>query len=324
MARPLAPSTSACLHSKESMSKGVQDRDHLESILHSVGLSKKHTINFIPSEELLVIGLIAEGVWGPIYKVEWKGISYAQKIFQGAHDTLGENYFETISKLFHKNIVTFMGYSVTSNYEISIIMELQAMNLSMALGSRRFGAKPHLDIRKRWRIVREIAEGMKYLHDQGVVHGDLKPSNVVVSTVDAMDTDDMVVKLIDFANAPIVLTHPYAAPEILKSKEWSTIDVKKVDVYSFGILCQEVLGGAPYFEDYHPTKYRDAILMGKRPPIPIGTSPEMKCLIKSCWNGDPQKRPTFFEVCKRLSGSPHYHSCLGHTCQDHFLLGCFF
>lgn len=306
------------MHPNEPMSKGVQGQDRLESILHSMGLSRKHEVQFIPPEELSVIGLRGQGAIASVYTSKWLGIQCATKVFHERdgpdssypmdYSFMGRNYFQTFPKLFHKNIVTFMGYSVTLDNRISIILELLAMDLSKALRLRDWRRRnPHLTIQKGVRIMKEIAEGMKYLHDQGVVHGDLRPHNVVVS---ALNTSDTIVKLTGFANHPGLCTVNYAAPEILKNKKWiatNIVDTKKSDVYSFGVLCLEIVRGIAHIEDNAPFTYRiagdysEAILRGESPPIPDGPSPEMEDLIKSCWNEDPEARPNFSEICESLS-----------------------
>jgi len=98
------------------------------------------------------------------------------------------------------------------------------------------------------RILRDIARGMKFLHDELdrlIVHRDLKPGNILIDwNYRARITDFGLSTLgsskINFAAG----TLPYMAPELisqLKNKSKQDIDLKLCDVYSFAIMTYEIL-----------------------------------------------------------------------------------
>ncbi|PCH42836.1 hypothetical protein WOLCODRAFT_164050 [Wolfiporia cocos MD-104 SS10] len=151
-------------------------------------------------------------------------------------------------------------------------------------------------------MMREIAEGMQYLHARDIVHGDLKGANVFI-------TDDGHCILADFgqsqnANDGNQVNHSeidqggtlqWQAPELLRSKD-SQI-TKETDIYAFAMCCLEILnwGGTPW-ENESPTsdQLRDWVLNRRRPtirsPFPVSQTVE---IIKLCWQEFPEERPDF-------------------------------
>ena len=96
-------------------------------------------------------------------------------------------------------------------------------------------------------LVYGIAEGLKYLHKNYIVHRDMKPENIVLSVDRVKDT---IPQIVDFGfarkldkNNPtcqgVVGTIPYVAPEVLLRTPYSF----SCDVWSFGILIYGLLSG---------------------------------------------------------------------------------
>jgi len=104
--------------------------------------------------------------------------------------------------------------------------------------------EPNIPFRPLVSILCKAATGLFFVHQQGIVHRDVKPENILVSA------DLSQVKLIDFGYAarvrrhwwePVPLrggTEQYVAPE----QRCGAIDPRS-DIYSFGVMLQEVLAG---------------------------------------------------------------------------------
>jgi pheromone a factor receptor len=122
-------------------------------------------------------------------------------------------------------------------------------------------------------IVRQILKGIKYLHDQGVIHRDLKPDNVLMTSLE----DGARVVITDFGNArclprspttnglhgrmfSLVGTVEYAAPEIysrnpaIPPKQGYS---KAVDMWSIGVITAALLTGEVIFTDRGHPNYND-------------------------------------------------------------------
>ncbi|KAG8899887.1 hypothetical protein FRC01_010336, partial [Tulasnella sp. 417] len=161
-------------------------------------------------------------------------------------------------------------------------------------------------------LVRQIAEGLKYLHDQTppVVHGDFKTANILVS-------DEQVAKISDFGGskrveqvntgfttAGLVLgTIRYSAPEILLEGQNHTLSS---DVYAFACVALEtVTDKCPFWRIQNPVAVITRVVVEKQTPSPEdhpGLEDPMWELLRRCWNREPSDRPKMIDVCRKLAG----------------------
>ncbi|KAF9352027.1 hypothetical protein BGX34_000223 [Mortierella sp. NVP85] len=111
-------------------------------------------------------------------------------------------------------------------------------------------------------VLRQLLEGVKYLHDHGIVHRDLKLENILV-----MDAKTLSIKISDFGLANVIDeycflntvcgTPSYVAPEILRREEYG----RPVDMWSLGVMLYIFLCGFPPFsDDLAPPKLRIQVL----------------------------------------------------------------
>ncbi|NXH75527.1 GUC2C protein, partial [Hydrobates tethys] len=149
-------------------------------------------------------------------------------------------------------------------------------------------------------VMYDIAKGMSYLHSSRTeVHGRLKSTNCVVD-------NRMVVKITDFGCNSILPPRKdlWTAPEHLRHADVS----QKGDVYSYGIIAQEIILRRETFytghcRDNKEKLYRVESCKGVKPFRPDLTletvgerEMEVYTLVKSCWEEDPEKRPDFKKI----------------------------
>jgi CHASE2 domain-containing sensor protein len=145
-------------------------------------------------------------------------------------------------------------------------------------------------------ILEEIASAVDAAHGAGILHGDLKPANVLVCA-DGVKVLDF--GLAELLNAPdvderMLGTPLYVAPELARGGKTGPAS----DIYSFGVLVYEILAGQPPFqgtvaEVLNGHLYRD--------PPPLALPPEVWLVLREALEKDPALRPrTAGEVVNRL------------------------
>ncbi|CAD7698689.1 unnamed protein product [Ostreobium quekettii] len=152
------------------------------------------------------------------------------------------------------------------------------------------------------RIGLDVARGMSHLHDNGVTHFDIKPSNILLDREDGAKLADFTCsrrKLTSTISAEGRGTLGYVAPEILKHAlrkgRFCAQDPKphfpaeKIDVYSFGKVLLKCLTGDLSHAESQAEKAR-------------GSYPELWDLIRQCVAVDPVDRSTCREVVAALEG----------------------
>jgi serine/threonine kinase PknH len=147
-----------------------------------------------------------------------------------------------------------------------------------------------LPLEETLRVVSEVAAGLDALHRGGIVHRDVKPSNVMLR-------DDGSAALTDFGLAKgvayTVLTRPgqvvgtldYLAPEVIRGGEATPAS----DVYALGCVTFECLAGAPPFADRSLFGVGRAHLEDQPPDPPA--SPELAWALLRALEKDPAERP---------------------------------
>jgi calcium/calmodulin-dependent protein kinase I len=152
---------------------------------------------------------------------------------------------DIMKKVQHRNVLRLIEIYETDNL-LSLVMEL-------VNGGELFYKivdKGSYSEREARDIIRQLVEGVDYLHSKGIAHRDLKPENLLCSE----NEEGVVIKIADFglskafANGSMLETHcgtpDYAAPEVLRME--GTYD-KSVDLWSMGVITYVVLCGFPPF-----------------------------------------------------------------------------
>lgn len=188
-----------------------------------------------------VLGVLGEGGFANVYRVsdEHIGKEYAMKVFKKNSD---ENFreIEVLRRLEHKGLPTLHDVVTNEGY-VYVVMELvKGVTLKEYVEERG-----NLGVKETVRIAIEMCEIIGYLHRrlQPVIHGDLKPGNIMIG--------DEEVCLVDFGGALIQQDMPdviyatpgYAAPELKRGELYT-----QSDVYSFGKVIEFMLTGREAFE----------------------------------------------------------------------------
>ena len=223
--------------------------------------------------------------------------------------------------LHHKNLVRLLGYATKPT--LMIVQELLlGQSLDQQLYVQNWKPAPEQVIK----MALDVAEGMEYLHtrflhsdnqcSQPIIHRDLKTPNLLLASppppngqLRYEDGQEILTKITDFGlsrdksldaavNQTVMMTGCgsvlWMAPEILLGEAYN----EKVDVFSFAMVLVELVAQAlPWSGVCFGAAVPHRVARGDRPDRQIRKAePEMKELVKSCWNHDPTQRPEFAEV----------------------------
>ncbi|WP_017592637.1 WD40 repeat domain-containing serine/threonine protein kinase [Nocardiopsis potens] len=135
-----------------------------------------------------------------------------------------------------------------------------------------------------------LAEGLKAVHDHGLVHRDLKPGNIILSDDGPRIIDFGIARPLDSesltTHEAVFGTLPYMSPEQTENSHVGPAS----DMFSLGtVLAFAATGTNPFSADSMAATIRR--LIGP-PPDPGDIDPHTHALIVGCWNHDPDQRPT--------------------------------
>lgn len=154
------------------------------------------------------------------------------------------------------------------------------------------------------RLGEEVSDGLSHAHEQGVIHRDIKPHNILLDSYGGAKLADFgIARALDatsFTQSGAYLgTALYSSPEQLQGEEVTP----KSDVYSLGATLYEAATGGPPFAG-SPLEVASQHV-SKEPEPPDTGNGELDALILDCLEKKPDHRPTAGEVRERLSGMTH-------------------
>ncbi|XP_034215220.1 serine/threonine-protein kinase STY46-like isoform X1 [Prunus dulcis] len=243
---------------------------------------------------------IASGSYGDLFQGSFCGQAVAIKVLSMEHlnETMREFTQEVyiMRKVRHKNVVQLIG-ACTKPPKLCIVTEFLSGGSMYDFVHKQTGA---ISLQFLLRVAIDVSRGMNYLHQNNIIHRDLKAANLLMD-------DNGVVKVADFGIARVQAqsgvmtaetgTYRWMAPEVIEHKPYD----HKADVFSFGVVLWELLTGKLPYENLTPLQAAVGVVQkGLRPTIPRHTNPMLMELMERCWQQDPSLRPEFSEIVKML------------------------
>ncbi|XP_073301930.1 uncharacterized protein [Primulina huaijiensis] len=262
------------------------------------------------------------GLGGGNYKeIHWLGENFALRNFYGDLEPLSAEISSVLS-VSHPNVLQYLcGFHDEERKEGFLVMELMNKNLSTYIKENSSQKKQNpFSIPVAVDIMLQISRGMEYLHSKKIYHGELNPSNVFLKSRNASIDGFFKAKVTGFGLLSIknyasrsakptgVDLDIWSSPEVLAEQEqylggkYTAKYSEKADVYSFGMLCFELLTGKVPFSDGHlqgETMARN-IRAGERPLFSYTSPKYLTNLTKKCWQTNPNLRPTFSSITRIL------------------------
>lgn len=206
-----------------------------------------------------------------------------------------------MNALHHESVVQFMGVAYDDlRQRLCLVTELMERGSLSDLLYRK-GANLSLSLKLKLAI--HAVEGMVYLHEQSIMHRDLKTQNLLVSSNWDCKISDFGISTVKNRTMTMTCigTPLYMAPEVLQHSRYS----EKADVFSFGIVLVELFTGRPAYAPLQEEGISDAQLMfmivaeGLRPDL-SELPQSLGELVADCLGPEEFMRPSFDEILKRL------------------------
>lgn len=217
--------------------------------------------------------LLGKGSDGEVYEIlddNNNVVKYIQPKICGI-----ENYLEYYLMLYidHPNIVSAVEIELTEHNLVKIIQKKAISNLCVKLKNKRY-------------IFSQIVQGVKFLNDHKILHGDIKPSNILLFENQQVKLNDLTLcRPIDSKSTRQLYTYHFRPPEIDRGE----MHIKS-DIYALGCTLYELYFG----ESYHDRRLQ------KRIHIKKSGNPKDKEFLDLVYNmteNDVNKRYSIDDVC---------------------------
>ncbi|KAL1565869.1 Serine/threonine-protein kinase sty46 [Salvia divinorum] len=244
---------------------------------------------------------VASGSYGDLYRGTYCSQDVAIEILKAErlNTELQKEFAQEVyilRKIRHKNVVQFIG-ACTRPPHLCIVTEFMSGGSVYDFLHEQNGSFKLPELLK---VAINVSKGMNFLHQNNIIHRDLKSANLLMD-------ENKVVKVSDFGVARVKAqtgvmtaetgTYRWMAPEVIEHKPYD----HKADVFSFGVVVWELLTGKLPHEYLTPLQAAVAVVQrGVRPTIPTHTNAKLAELLERCWHKDPALRPDFSDITQIL------------------------
>ncbi|GJE97456.1 kinase-like protein [Phanerochaete sordida] len=286
------------------------ERRYLENGMHA--LQRRSGPLRIKSDDFVITSLdviidydkkLGQGGFASVYEAHWTGIKVAVKVMdRGVPASALEREVDVWKRLRHPHILQFFGACSIADPPFMVCAYKQNGDAVDYL--LRF---PRTN---RVQLLYEAASGLTFLHANGVIHGDIKASNILMDEQGKACLSDFGLSRIK-TNTTTIRQGAGIAPSHgtarWMSPEHITLGVanKKTDVYSFGMTMYEVFADSPPFAATPEDMLFNVIcVLGTRPPRPeeqTGLNDDIWDIMSRTWAHQPERRPPASDILSLLT-----------------------
>ena len=216
-------------------------------------------------------------------------------------DEIIKNAFQILKDINHVNVIKIIDFKEDSDYYYCIYEYYNGGSLYDYLNYLKENNKSFSEEEVQY-IIKQLVEAIKYLHNKGIVHRDIKPAHIFINYDSEEDLSKKnilkaKIKLIDFYVSAhlekgnfldtVVGTHLYMSPEIIKHRNYN----EKVDIWSLGATFCELLSCKTNFDPQNMKTFRQV-------PCFQNLSKEANSFIECTLQYEPEKRISAEELSK--------------------------
>lgn len=194
---------------------------------------------------------------------------------------------KALAQLTHPNVVAVYDVGEVDGRPFIVMEHVEGISLKQRI--ERAGALPLADV---VRIGIEIAQGLEFTHSRGIIHADLKPSNILLDLEDKPKICDFGIARTpqeDAETPQLFATALYVSPERVEGKRASVAS----DIYGLGLVIYEMLVGKPPFTSANAAVLlRDHVVRQPVPPSHLRPSlpKEVDSIVLKALAKDPSLR----------------------------------
>ncbi|KAG6878245.1 hypothetical protein C0992_008377 [Termitomyces sp. T32_za158] len=308
------------IYHTDAIALRLQDRESIERDIRELKAVYGEPVPTLPSWaitkfEIDLGEIIGRGFFSTVYKGKWGTRVVAVKAVEVY--TSKESFVDEVNvwkELKHPNILQLYGASSVEGTPPWFLVSPFMIHRNLAdylkrvywnLQRHKESGSAVLDAGHRrvdfLQMMHDVAKGMRYLHDHGIYHGDLKAANVLV-------TEHLHCVVSDFGlsnwiyqseQRNLLPNHAlrWQAPELMAG---DPVPTNKADVYAFAMCCVEILtmGSIPWptMKDDDVRQY--VLVEEGRPPYPASLVRDLKfeTLLHKSWHQSPYNRPSFEQL----------------------------
>jgi serine/threonine protein kinase len=245
---------------------------------------------------------IGDGSFGTVYLIKDKKYddNYALKCFNKENYESFSNEISFLMKLNHPNIVNIINYYESPKY-YNIVLPYAKLGTLNNLIRRRKNNKKKFEYEDIKYIITAISRGINYLHQNKIIHCDIKPSNILLF-------GNKIIKICDFGvskhfktneHNTFVGTPYYIAPEVVNEEGYNN----SIDYWSLGIILYELI---TFKKPFYGSHYYQLMIQIIRNNYNINIVPEKyKNLVLNLLNQDFKKRYKHIDIMRYFENTIH-------------------
>ena len=265
---------------------------------------------------------IGVGAYGRVFEVEFCGtVCAAKEIHSILIQGVRREEFEAAKKAFltecirsaslsHPNIVQFLGVYIPGGQSLLPVLVMERMQESLTSVVEKY---PNIPMFVKLSMLLDVSRGLWYLqaHDPPIVHRDLSPNNVLLTSQFVAKISDLGVAKVIQADSKKTKTYApgtvdFISPEaLLETPEYGP----PLDIFSYGGVILHVVNQEwPKPLHYVMTNHRTGKVLGlteverrqKHVEKITGTPVDLRPLVEQCLDNQPSRRPPISDVSKRM------------------------
>ena len=245
---------------------------------------------------------LGQGGAGVVWKATQDGEPFAIKVLHRGGDATQRDRFELEGELLleleHPNLVRAIEYGVEDDQQYLVLEYVEGTPIAPIEGASPELATQHGDALVRLiRQFEQAALALDYLHQNGIVHRDVKPENILIDNFGNARLVDLGVARVVSAetmtlDGELLGTAYYLSPEQAMGSGRSQVDARS-DLYSLGVALYYCLTGRHPFTGENYAEILQAIILGKYPTpqeLVPSLARDLHNIVMKCLERDPRLR----------------------------------